>query len=105
MRNPTVAEMHLSVFEAALSPTAAPAELDVADIGRARSTQSGERRRFSAADKKRMVEEACRPGASVSGVARQYGIAARLLFRWKQELASAEQAETTFLPVNSRPHA
>ena len=27
-----------------------------------------------------------RPGASLSEVARHYGIAARLLFRWKQEL-------------------
>ncbi len=68
-------------------------------IPSARSMQPGERRRFSEADKKRMVEEACRPGASVSGVARHYGVAARLLFRWKQELAPTAQAETTFLPV------
>ncbi len=27
------------------------------------------------------------PGASLSEVARRYGIAARVLFRWKQELA------------------
>ncbi len=65
----------------------------------ARSMQPGERRRFSAADKKRIVEEACRPGASVSGVARRYGIAARVVFRWKQELAPAAKTETTFLPV------
>jgi hypothetical protein len=37
----------------------------------------GARRRFSEADKRRIVAEADRPGASVSGVARQYGIAAR----------------------------
>lgn len=76
-------------------PVPAPATY----IPSARSAQPGGRRRFSAADKKRMVEEACRPGASVSGVARQHGIAARLLFRWKQELAPATRAETTFLPV------
>ena len=68
-------------------------------IPSARSQQPGERRRFSVADKKRIVEEACRPGASVAGVARQYRIAARQLFRWKQELAPATQTETTFLPV------
>jgi transposase-like protein len=65
----------------------------------ARSLQPGERRRFSEADKKRIVAEADRPGASVSGVARQYGIAARVLFRWKQELAPVAKTETTFLPV------
>jgi transposase len=57
------------------------------------------RRRINAADKRRIVEEAERPGASVSGVARRYGITARLLFRWKQELAPAAKTETTFLPV------
>ncbi len=35
----------------------------------------------------------------MSGVARRYGITARLLFRWKQELAPAAKTETTFLPV------
>jgi transposase-like protein len=68
-------------------------------IPSARSAPPGARRRFSEADKRRIVEEACRPGASVSGVARQYGITARLLFRWKQELALAAKTETTFLPV------
>ena len=43
--------------------------------------------------------DSARPGASVSGVARQYWITARLLFRWKQELAPAAIAKTTFLPV------
>ena len=59
----------------------------------------GGRRRFSKADKKRIVEEAIRPGAAVSAVARRYGIDTRLLFRWKQKLAPAAKAETTFLPV------
>ena len=64
-----------------------------------RSAPSGARRRFSAADKRRIVEEAECPGASVSGVARQYGITTRLLFRWRQELAPAAKTEATFLPV------
>lgn len=63
-----------------------------------RSSTPEARRNFSEADKRRIVGEACRPGASVSGVARRYGIAPRVLFRWKQELAPA-QAGTTFLPV------
>ena len=32
-------------------------------------------------------------------MARKYGIGTRLLFSWKQELAPAAKAETTFLPV------
>jgi transposase-like protein len=68
-------------------------------IPSARSGGSGRRRNFSGADKKRIVEETCREGASVSGVARKYGIGTRLLFSWKQELAPAAKAETTFLPV------
>ncbi len=64
-----------------------------------RSAPPGKRRRFSEADKRRVVEEADRPGASVSDVARRHGIAVRQLFRWKQELAPAAKTETTFLPV------
>src|ERR1700687_4201070 len=52
--------------------------------------REGHRRQFSEEDKRRIVEEAARPGASLSEVARGYGIAARVLFRWKQELTQAE---------------
>jgi hypothetical protein len=48
--------------------------------------REGHRRKFSEADKRRIVEEAMQPGASLSEVARRYGIAARVLFRWKQDL-------------------
>jgi hypothetical protein len=48
--------------------------------------REGHRRRFDEADKHRMLEEAAQPGASVSEVARRYGIDRRLLCRWKQEL-------------------
>ena len=63
----------------------------------ARSTPPSVHRRFSEADKRRLVEESGRPGASVSGVAREHGIAVPLLFRWKRELAPATEA--TSLPV------
>lgn len=56
------------------------------------------RRNFRLSDKKRIVAEAMTPGASVSGVARRYGIAPRVLFRWKQELAPA-LPEPVFLSV------
>ena len=68
-------------------------------IPSARSGCPGRRRTFSKADKKRIVDETERPGASVSGVARRYGIGTRLLFSWKKELAPAARTETTFLPV------
>ena len=42
------------------------------------------RRRFSAADKKRMLDEAAAPGESMSTIARKYGISSSLLFRWRK---------------------
>jgi hypothetical protein len=51
--------------------------------------REGRRRRFSETDKRKIVEEAMRPDARLSEVARCYGISARVLFRWKQELTSA----------------
>ena len=59
------------------------------------SAREGHRRAFSHDDKRRIVAEAAQPGANLSAVARSYGIAARVLFRWKQELA----AEPTFVTV------
>ncbi len=68
-------------------------------IPSARSGGSGRRRNFSEADKRRIVEEICREGGSVSGVARKYGIGTRLLFSWKKELAPKTTPSPTFLPV------
>ena len=48
--------------------------------------REGRRRRFSEVDKRQILEETMQPGASLSEVARRYGIAARVLVRWKQEL-------------------
>jgi hypothetical protein len=48
--------------------------------------REGHRRRFSDADKRRILEEASQPNASVAQIARRYGIARRVLCRWKQEL-------------------
>ena len=55
------------------------------------------RRNFRLSDKKRIVAEALARGASISGVARRYGITAPLLFRWKRELSP--EPEPVFLPV------
>ncbi len=48
-------------------------------------SRAGHRRRFSEADRAHILAEAATPGASVSEVARRYGIARRVLFRWRQE--------------------
>jgi transposase len=53
------------------------------------------RRRFSEEDKRRIVDEASQPGCSVSQTARRYGIAVRVLFRWKE----AMKPEPAFAPV------
>jgi len=50
--------------------------------------REGHRRRFSAADKQWILQEAAQPGASAAEVARRYGIAQRVLRRWKHELAA-----------------
>ncbi len=68
-------------------------------IPSARSGGPGRRRNFSEADKRRIIEETCREGASVSGVARRYGIGTRLLFSWKKELTPETSPGPTFLPV------
>lgn len=59
--------------------------------------RDGRRRKFTVDDKRRILAEAERSGASTSEVARRYGIAVRVLFRWKQELA--QPAEPVFVSV------
>ena len=44
------------------------------------------RRRWSTAEKVRLVEEAMQPGSSVSFVARRYGLSPSLLFTWKRRM-------------------
>jgi transposase-like protein len=56
------------------------------------------RRRFSEEEKRRIVDEASQPGCSVSQTARRYGIAARVLFRWKEAL-KPKPPKPTFAPV------
>jgi hypothetical protein len=52
--------------------------------------REGRRRRFSESDKRQVLQEAMRPGMCLAEVGRHYGIAERVLFRWKQELTTAE---------------
>ena len=51
--------------------------------------RAGHRRQFGEAQRRQILAEAAKPGASVSEVARRYGIARRVICRWRQELATA----------------
>jgi transposase len=50
------------------------------------------RRRWSAAEKLRLIEEAMQPGSSVSIVARQAGVAPSQLFGWRRRMLEGGQA-------------
>ena len=47
-------------------------------------TDGGRRRRWSAGDKLRIVEETMFEGESISAVARRNGVAPNLLYRWRK---------------------
>jgi transposase len=59
------------------------------------------RRRWSAAEKQRMVAESAKPGRTVSEVARRFGIAPQQLFTWRRQLLAAATgaADGDFLAV------
>jgi len=62
------------------------------------------RRRWTTAEKVRLVEEAMQPGSSVSFVARRYGLSPSLLFRWKRRMVEggheAVQADEDVVAVS-----
>ena len=47
-------------------------------------TDGGRRRRWSASEKIRIVEETLEEGTSISVVARRNGVAPNLLYRWRR---------------------
>ena len=54
--------------------------------------QAVQRRRWTAAEKARMVEESSQPGMNGSYVARRHGVAPNLLFRWRKLMAAGGKA-------------
>ena len=61
------------------------------------------RRRYSDAQKRRMVEETLVDGDSVSVVAKRYDVNTNLLFKWrKQYLASQSTGSALLVPVSVR---
>ncbi len=61
------------------------------------------RRRWSRAEKERIVAAAIEPGAIASEVARAAGIHVSQLFRWRQQLCSRAPAAPVFSPVAIAP--
>jgi transposase len=57
------------------------------------------RRRWSRAEKERIVAAALEPGAIASAVAREAGIHASQLYRWRQELCGPSRAAAGFAAV------
>jgi transposase len=57
------------------------------------------RRRWSRAEKERIVAAALEPGAVASEVAREAGIHSSQLFRWRQQLCRREPTATAFNAV------
>ena len=58
------------------------------------------RRRWSGADKERLVGETLEPGVTVTEVARRHDLDRGLLYRWRQELGVIRNTEPVgFLPV------
>jgi transposase len=51
----------------------------------------GARRSWSADEKRRIVEESLRPGASVSVVARRHDLNANLLFTWRRQVGAVAE--------------
>ena len=58
-------------------------------------TDGGRRRRWSAAEKLRIVEETLYDGDSVSAVARRNGVAPNLLYRWRRSMGERGSVEET----------
>jgi transposase len=63
-------------------------------------TGVGGRRRWSADDKARIVEETLAPGATVSEVARRHDIRAQQLFGWRREMRIVDpEPAVSFVPA------
>ena len=63
-----------------------------------------QRRRWSRAEKERIVAAAMEPGAAASAVAREAGIRASQLFRWRRQLhGPARFASLTLVPTDVAP--
>ena len=77
----------------------------VEELGSGRARPVSRRRRWSEADKLRIVAESYRPGVSVSVVARRNDVNANLLFSWRRRYGkrAAETVSGGLVPVVVEP--
>ncbi len=61
------------------------------------------RRRWSAAEKERLVAASLEPGASISALAREAGIHASQLYGWRRQLCARRGAPAGFAAVRVAP--
>ena len=70
----------------------------------ARPAQSGQRRRFTLAQKRGFIEEASQVGSSISIVARKYGLSPSGMFQWRRMMEEGALAgldsEETLVPAS-----
>ncbi len=62
------------------------------------------RRRWSAAERARLVAAMAEPGAVVTEIARRAEVSASLLYRWRRELRGGRKT-ATFVPLRVAPEA
>ncbi|NLS75442.1 transposase [Bradyrhizobium brasilense] len=77
---------------------------DSAVLSRIEVVETGRRRRWTSAEKLRIVEESFAGPRLVSATARRYGISRQLLLNWRKALACTDRAEEgsigpTFVPA------
>jgi transposase len=70
-------------------------------ISETSETPRQRRRRYDAAFKRSIVEQTLAPGASVARIAREHGINANQLFKWRRQFLLAEGASA--LPAQTPP--
>jgi transposase len=58
------------------------------------------RRRWSASEKARVVEESLQPGAVVKAVAHRHDVHPNLLHHWRRQVRQAAAGKVNFLPVS-----
>lgn len=61
------------------------------------------RRNYADADRRRIIEEASRENASISGVARKYGISTSLMFQWRKQLGMGAMHRIVPVTITDTP--
>ena len=88
-----VVELPVSVSMSGAMPSDRSYQLLEGTAGRLEASPDVPRRRWSAAAKARLVEEALDPAANVSAIARRHGIAPSQLFGWRRQALKAGSVE------------